>query len=110
MISAALKGAIRRWRERNPEKVKQSHRGRVRVWKRLNTDKVKAHKSVGRALKSGKLVRPNACERCGKSCKPHAHHSDYAKPLEVRWLCFPCHMAEHGISVAAVAATPGGNG
>lgn len=23
------------------------------------------------------------------------HHPDYSKPLEVVWMCRPCHLAEH---------------
>ncbi len=44
----------------------------------------------------GKLI-PQPCERCGVE---HAqkHHEDYTKPLEVRWLCRPCHLAEHAPS------------
>lgn len=25
------------------------------------------------------------------------HHADYDKPLEVTWLCRPCHLAVHGV-------------
>jgi hypothetical protein len=43
------------------------------------------------ALKRGLLARPDHCTFCGVKCKPHAHHDDYSKPLEVIWLCSPCH-------------------
>jgi hypothetical protein len=33
------------------------------------------------------------CEICGK--KAEAHHDDYGKPLEVRWLCFKHHREWH---------------
>lgn len=40
----------------------------------------------------GKLL-PQPCEKCGSDAEKH--HDDYSKPLEVRWLCRPCHLAEH---------------
>ena len=45
------------------------------------------------AVNSGKLVK-KPCEQCGN---PNAqkHHTDYSKPLEVRWLCRLCHMKLH---------------
>lgn len=40
---------------------------------------------VAAAIHSGALVR-RPCEVCGKE-KSEAHHDDYAKPLDVKWLC-----------------------
>ena len=54
---------------------------------------VKAHAAVARAVKSGKLIK-QPCEKCGDE-KTQAHHDDYSKPLDVRWLCDPCHRAHH---------------
>jgi len=45
------------------------------------------------AIRSGKLSRRN-CEKCGAD-KTEAHHDDYSKPLDVRWLCKTCHGAVH---------------
>jgi hypothetical protein len=56
--------------------------------------KRKARVAVKTALRSGRLVRPDACERCGHGL-PHAHHHDYAEPLDVEWLCPECHAWEH---------------
>lgn len=56
-------------------------------------ERAAARQAVGNALRSGKLVRCN-CEVCG-DVRAQAHHEDYAKPLDVRWLCFKCHR-EHG--------------
>lgn len=41
---------------------------------------------VQTAIRNGTLIRPNRCEICPE-VKIEAHHSDYSKPLEVRWLC-----------------------
>ena len=53
----------------------------------------KAGWKVKEALRSGKLKR-QPCEICGKE-KTVAHHDDYSKPLEVRWLCYSCHRKLH---------------
>lgn len=45
------------------------------------------------AITTGKLVR-QPCEECGAE-KTDAHHDDYAKPLEVRWLCRSHHRQWH---------------
>jgi len=55
--------------------------------------------AVEAALKSGDLVRPPVCDRCGQKAPPdnplQAHHADYDQPLCVEWLCKRCHMVEH---------------
>jgi hypothetical protein len=45
-------------------------------------------------LKRGRLVKLT-CEKCG-SGDSQMHHEDYSKPLEVTWLCRPCHLELHG--------------
>jgi len=60
-----------------------------------------AHSRVAYAVRTGKLVK-QPCERCGASKLVQAHHDDYSKPLEVRWLCFPCHRIHHGQTVLPV--------
>ena len=40
------------------------------------------------------LLRQQSCESCGAD-KTEMHHADYSKPLAVKWLCRPCHMALH---------------
>src|ERR1700677_4257949 len=44
---------------------------------------------VARAVRSGRLT-PGPWERCG-AARTEAHHDDYGKPLDVRWLCRSCH-------------------
>lgn len=69
-------------------------------WKENNRIKQCAHQLVRYALKRGKLIKKEYCERCGvsgekKHSKLNAHHKDYLKPLEVIWLCPVCHSAIH---------------
>ena len=65
-------------------------------YKKENPIKNGARTMVGNAVRDGKISKAERCEECGETCRLHGHHDDYAKPLEVRWLCAPCHFAWHG--------------
>ena len=56
-----------------------------------------AHILVMRAIRKGKLTRPLQCTSCGNGHKRalQGHHEDYSKPLDVIWLCDPCHKRYH---------------
>lgn len=54
--------------------------------------KLKARMATNWAIKTGKLKRL-PCE-CGNP-KTEAHHKDYSKPMDVLWLCKPCHWKHH---------------
>lgn len=56
-----------------------------------NQKKRSVHIMTGNAIRDGKLIKC-PCEVCG-SISVQAHHDDYDKPLEVRWLC-PIHHEE----------------
>ena len=60
-------------------------------WKARNREKLWAQHVIAHEIRVGGLVR-QACEVEGCETKAHAHHADYSKPLEVRWLC-PLHHA-----------------
>jgi len=60
-----------------------------------NPYKIKAKSEVGSAIRNGSLIRPTKCSECSESKKIEAHHDDYNKSLEVRWLCRKCHKAWH---------------
>jgi hypothetical protein len=62
--------------------------------------KLKARRAVRIAIRSGRLVRADRCEKCGRPDKPasdgrttiQAHHYlGYENPLSVRWVCARCH-------------------
>jgi len=48
---------------------------------------------VNKAIKRGD-IRSLPCEKCGEE-KTEAHHDDYSKPLNIRWLCRICHKKLH---------------
>jgi hypothetical protein len=57
-------------------------------------DRYLARTATANAIRDGRLTRM-PCEVCG-CLKSQAHHEDYTKPLEVRWLCFVHHRQAHG--------------
>ena len=67
----------------------------VKNWQKNNPEKVKAHSKIYWATKTGKISRPQSCDLCFISCKPSAHHHDYTKPFDVKWLCKDCHAIQH---------------
>lgn len=56
--------------------------------------KYAAHNAVSNAIRDGYLI-PQPCEECGSKKYIHAHHDDYLKQLDVRWLCAACHRDWH---------------
>lgn len=62
----------------------------------------RANDRLEKAVLRGRIKRPDQCEQCGASPRfkdgrsgIQAHHPDYNKPLEVMWLCQPCHHKWH---------------
>ena len=64
-------------------------------YRATNSIKRKAASAINNALVRGQIVRPSACVVCSSNEKLNAHHDDYSKPMDVRWLCVPCHKAWH---------------
>lgn len=56
--------------------------------------KIKARKKIFKMAKKGRIKR-GECEVCGEKERIHAHHPDYQKPLEIKWLCAKHHKEEH---------------
>lgn len=54
-----------------------------------------ANHAVHSAITGGELVRSEVCSECGVKSATDAHHDDYSKPLDVRWLCRRCHVNFH---------------
>lgn len=82
-----------RERFKRPER-KEQHKKYFRKRREIFPSKVKAHYTTTNAIRDGKLVR-KPCEVCGEK-KVEAHHHDYNKPLDVRWLCRAHHLEVHG--------------
>ena len=66
---------------------------RTKKYRKNNSDKIKARNIVQKAILSGKLVK-GVCEICGDT-DTEAHHEDYSKPLDIKWLCKKHHEDCH---------------
>ena len=84
-----IKKAIRKYKKTDAGKIS----AKKSMAKYINSRK--AYRKVENAIKYGKLIRPDACEKCGLKCKPDSHHDDYLKPLDVIFLCKTCHADWH---------------
>ena len=87
-------------------KYAEAHRDdatiRCREYRQNNPKKSRAHGMVAYAIKTGVIIR-QTCELCGIDSDV-AHHDDYDKPLDVRWLCASHHRQWHAEN------GPGANG
>lgn len=74
------------WRSRDKSVYKENFRAKY-------PEKALAHDVVAWAVRTGRLVKPETCERCSqRPTEPlHCHHEDYSRPLIVQFLCRPCH-------------------
>jgi hypothetical protein len=93
-------------RKRRAERVRQVVDGykaaKKRAWRLAHPGVDRrlrlAHWTVDNAVRSGRLVRPETCSRCGAGGRIEAHHYLGYEPehrLDVRWLCTACHGAAH---------------
>lgn len=63
-------------------------------------EKYYARTAAGNAIRDGRLKK-EPCHYCGE-LKVQAHHHDYSRPLDVKWVCFKCHREhEHGQKVTS---------
>jgi len=84
--------AYDRERGKRPERIRFNIENN-RAWREEDRRRQKAHNAVRRAIVRGDLQK-FPCVRCG-SPQSIAHHENYDKPLDVMWLCQPCHKQRH---------------
>lgn len=69
------------------------------AYRQRHPKKRHARNAISNAIRDGELKRPDRCEDCGgvgqSDSGIQAHHEDYSKPLDVKWLCRDCHSARH---------------
>ena len=84
---------ISRYRKHGKLTSKKQVRSNINNW----DEKLKqsAHSKIKYLINTGKVIK-TACESCGSTLFVEAHHADYNKPLEIKWLCKKCHDIADG--------------
>lgn len=103
---------VRSHREKNIERIREYDRKRgnrctaeyQRQYRKRFPKKTSARRKIAYRIRNGSL-NPKPCEVCGTMEFIHAHHDDYDKPLEVRWLCAAHHHQWHAKHGEATNAT-----
>lgn len=63
-----------------------------------DAEKLRAREKLRNEVKAGRIIKPTTCDDCREQFQVtqiHGHHEDYAKPLEISWLCPQCHADRH---------------
>lgn len=82
-----------RQRAKTPER--REHSARISSqWRKDHPEAYRAQNAVNNAIRDGRLIK-QPCSICGAEKNVHGHHKDYAKPLDVTWLCAKCHHRVH---------------
>lgn len=89
-----IKASMDRQKAKDPEGYRERHREAMRRHVAKYPERREARIAVGNALRDGRLVK-GPCEGCDVTAGVQAHHDDYSRPFDVRWLCRDCHGAEH---------------
>ena len=97
---------IEYYREYDRERGNRQGYKYVKEYRKKYPAKYKAHRVVSNAVRDKKLFRM-PCEICGSE-SAHAHHDDYLKPLNVRWLCPVHHYEWHKLNGDGLNATSKG--
>lgn len=84
--------AADRKRARTQHRRAQTAAASIR-WRERHPERYAAQVAVKNAVKRGELVRQPCA--CGRTDDVEAHHDDYKRPLDVAWLCPPCHKRRH---------------
>jgi hypothetical protein len=82
----------RRYYFENPEKRKSY----FRQYRFNYPERIEAAWKVQYAIRLGRISKADSCFICRKKdVRIEAHHYDYAKPLDVTWICRSCHVKIH---------------
>ena len=83
---ADLKYHYKAWRNSEEKKA---------WYAKYRRDRYQKDKKKVKARNAARVIKRKPCEVCGATDNIHAHHDDYDKPLDVRFLCLKHHAEWH---------------
>ena len=89
----ALNRARKKYAANNKGKIYEV----TKSYRENNKKKYRAHGKIAYEIKMGNLTK-KPCEICGSISNLNAHHDDYDKPLDIRWLCSKHHAEWHKLN------------
>ncbi len=100
------KADARQWRRDNAQRARAYDKARPtrataegrKRYREANRERYKAHNAVSNAVRDGRLDKA-PCVICGSE-QVHGHHDNYARPLDVVWLCAVHHAERHREAIA----------
>lgn len=86
-------------RGRDSGYCRQCHAAYMREWRKTHLMSAGQHqrdvsRSAAGVYKKRGILVPQPCAACS-TATTEMHHIDHERPLEVTWLCRPCHLAWH---------------
>ena len=94
-LQRRCKECVRQNYQQNKASINASCEKHKRAYDEKHPEKKKAWNALNNAVASGKIIKPTACSHCENQERIVGHHEDYSKPLDVIWLCEPCHVEHH---------------
>ncbi|WP_439398480.1 hypothetical protein ACRQ5Q_14480 [Bradyrhizobium sp. PMVTL-01] len=85
--------AYDRERAKRPERI-AAMAANTKRWRSEHPEAYRAQNAVNNAIRDGNLTKHPCCV-CLSDKDVHAHHTDYSRPLDVKWLCAGCHHRIH---------------
>jgi hypothetical protein len=73
-----------------------------RKYRAKHSEKAPAVNALNNATRDKRVAKAGHCEICSSTDRIQGHHHDYAKPLDVWWLCDHCHKLLHRLLRAAM--------
>lgn len=97
---AANRELVRKRERERYLKNKEAKREYHRQYRASRKKECAARAAVSHEVRMGRMVAPDTCSKCGCEAKLDGHHEDYDRPLDVIWLCRPCHVSHHACTNA----------